>query len=378
MRDHGATSTTVETPPAPTAAFTWRRPSRSRPCSTSPSAATSSSCSPVCSASSDDLEPQLERRRRQLGELRRRARRAAAPGRRSARAASPSGATRRRRRAAPRARPSSAAAPRVPAVRAGGRAAPRALAGASARCRPLPGTRASRARASAGRRRRDPPVLLAPRQAPGAPAVRPQSFGHGATRQPGKLSDRANSRAPPAPRSGSRSSGSSVSGSGARNERVRSSETISACPGRATFAAASAANRRSAAPARGVPDRPDRGERPLERRLEPAVEPLDALRLEVDRARLGRLDREARVLEPAQDLLPRLLDRGRVLLDELELRARRERLPEPHPRPHALRLRRPGHRADQRLRPGQRRERRRLRLRAAAGGAARPADRRPG
>src|SRR5262245_26365484 len=26
MRDHGATSTTIETPPAPTAAFTWRRP----------------------------------------------------------------------------------------------------------------------------------------------------------------------------------------------------------------------------------------------------------------------------------------------------------------------------------------------------------------
>ncbi len=116
-------------------------------------------------------------------------------------------------------------------------------------------------------------------------------------------------RAPPAPRSGSRSSGSSVSGSGARNERVRSSETISACPGRATFAAASAANRRSAAPARGVPGRPDRRERPLERRLEPAVEPLDPLRLEVDGARLGRLDREAGVLEPAQDLLPRLLDR---------------------------------------------------------------------
>ena len=35
------------------------------------------------------------------------------------------------------------------------------------------------------------------------------------------------------------------------NERARSSETISACPGRATFAAARAANRRSAAPARG-------------------------------------------------------------------------------------------------------------------------------
>jgi hypothetical protein len=33
--------------------------------------------------------------------------------------------------------------------------------------------------------------LLPPRQAPGAPAVRPQSFGHGATREPGKLSDPA-------------------------------------------------------------------------------------------------------------------------------------------------------------------------------------------
>ena len=31
MRDHGATSTTIETPPAPTAAFTWRRPCFSLP-----------------------------------------------------------------------------------------------------------------------------------------------------------------------------------------------------------------------------------------------------------------------------------------------------------------------------------------------------------
>ena len=31
MRDHGATSTTIETPPAPTAAFTWRRPSFNLP-----------------------------------------------------------------------------------------------------------------------------------------------------------------------------------------------------------------------------------------------------------------------------------------------------------------------------------------------------------
>ena len=34
-------------------------------------------------------------------------------------------------------------------------------------------------------------VVLTPRQAPGAPAVRPQSFGDGTTREPGKLSDRS-------------------------------------------------------------------------------------------------------------------------------------------------------------------------------------------
>src|ERR1700749_4007027 len=52
MRDHGATSITIETPPAPTAALTWRRPCFNLPCSTSPSARTSSSCSPVESARS--------------------------------------------------------------------------------------------------------------------------------------------------------------------------------------------------------------------------------------------------------------------------------------------------------------------------------------
>src|SRR5206468_3234173 len=79
-----------------------------------------------------------------------------------------------------------------------------------------------------------------------------------------------------------------------------------------------------------VPDGADCRERALERGLEPAVEPLDALRLEVDRSRLRRLDGEPGVLEPPQDLLPRLLGRCRVLLDELELRARRERLAETH------------------------------------------------
>ena len=111
-----------------------------------------------------------------------------------------------------------------------------------------------------------------------------------------------------------------------------------------------------------VPGGPHRRERPLERRLEPAVEPLDSLRLEERRPRLGRLDREPRVLEPPQHLLPGLLDPRRVLLDEHEPRAGRERLPEPHPRPHPFRLRRRGHRPEQRLGPGQRRECRRLGL----------------
>ena len=45
------------------------------------------------------------------------------------------------------------------------------------------------------------------------------------------------------------------------------------------------------------------------------------------------LDGEARVLERADDLLPGLLGRGRVGLDEHEPRAGRERLAEAHPRP---------------------------------------------
>ena len=73
----------------------------------------------------------------------------------------------------------------------------------------------------------------------------------------------------------------------------------------------------------------------LERRLEPAVQPLDPARLEVRDAERGRVDREAGILERADDLLPRLLGRRRVGLDEHELRARRERLAEPHPRPDA-------------------------------------------
>src|SRR5207248_1044176 len=65
-----------------------------------------------------------------------------------------------------------------------------------------------------------------------------------------------------------------------------------------------------------VPGRADGGERPLERALEPTVEPLDSGSLEVDAPRLGRLDREPRVLEPAQVVLPRLLRPRGILLYE--------------------------------------------------------------
>ena len=108
-----------------------------------------------------------------------------------------------------------------------------------------------------------------------------------------------------------------------------------------------------------IPGRADRRERALERRLHAAVEALDALRLEHDRALLDRLDGEARVLETPQDALPLPLDRSRVAIDEDERRARRERLPEAHPRLHACRLGRRGDRPEQRLLARLRRERRR-------------------
>src|SRR4029077_6590027 len=96
-----------------------------------------------------------------------------------------------------------------------------------------------------------------------------------------------------------------------------------ACPGRATLADASAAKRRSAAPARASHADPtafnarlSAGPRPpqsrppppsaLHARLsagpEPPVEPLHPRVLEVALPRLRRLDREPRVLEPPQHL----------------------------------------------------------------------------
>ena len=106
-----------------------------------------------------------------------------------------------------------------------------------------------------------------------------------------------------------------------------------------------------------VPGSADGGKRTLERGLQPAVETLHSPRLEIDTAEIGGLDRETRILERPQDLLPGLLGRGGILLDEHESRAGRERLAHPHPWPDAERIGGRGHRPDQRLFPGRRRER---------------------
>src|SRR5262249_60367568 len=95
------------------------------------------------------------------------------------------------------------------------------------------------------------------------------------------------------------------------------------------------------------PAAPPRGDPPLQRRLEPAVEPLHAAGLEVRAPRRGRVDREARVLERPHDSLPRLLGGRGVGVDQLERRAHGQRLPQPHPRPPTPRLAGPGARAHQ-------------------------------
>ena len=261
MRDHGATSTTVETPPAPTAAFTWRRPSRKPPLQHVALGGDELELLAGVLGELHHLEPKLERRRRQLGELR--PERGPEPGRVGGRLAqrhrpAPRGAADEPRpeRDLPR-RPPRAFRPGEQAVEQHAEPSPERQLVAD-RFRELERLVDGRRRPS----RLDPPRPARP--SPGSRrAGRPAPIVRRRRRPAARQAVRSfEPRAPPAPRSARRSSGSSCSGSGARNERVRSSETISACPGRATFAAASAANRRSAAPARGVPGRPDRARAP--------------------------------------------------------------------------------------------------------------------
>ena len=107
-----------------------------------------------------------------------------------------------------------------------------------------------------------------------------------------------------------------------------------------------------------VPGRPDGGERLAERRLHPSVEPLDPGRLEHDHSRPDRLHSEPHVFEASQDTLPLSLRARRIGIDEHELRARGERLPETHPRRDARRLGGGGHRTDELLTARLRGERR--------------------
>jgi pimeloyl-ACP methyl ester carboxylesterase len=113
-----------------------------------------------------------------------------------------------------------------------------------------------------------------------------------------------------------------------------------------------------------VPARPDSLQRALQRRLEPAVEALHPARLEVCAAGRGRIDRDTRVLESPDDLLPGFFRRGRVGIDEPERRTGRERLPQAHTRPDARSLRGGGDRPEQRLGPRLGSERRGLGLQA--------------
>ena len=154
----------------------------------------------VDSVSSTSSSRSSSDRRRQLGELRpERGAQPVALGRRLAQRERPppraaADEPRRERDLADRAARSRSGR------RAAGRAGRRARAAASARCRPPRGTRAASTSSAGGRRRGRDARSPSPRQAPGAPAVRPQTFGDGAARQPGKLSEPLAPRAPSAPR----------------------------------------------------------------------------------------------------------------------------------------------------------------------------------
>ena len=167
----------------------------------------------------------------------------------------------------------------------------------------------------------------------------------------------------PSSASSSRRSGPSgrrCSGSGSRKSACLAVVDDDGVPGRRDGGGRERGEAAGAGPDARLPLGPDRIERPLKRRLEPAREPLDPTRFEVGAAGLDRLHRQAGLLEPAQDPLPLLLDPGRVLLDELERRTGGERLGEAHARSYARALGDAGTGPQERLLPRRRRERDRL------------------
>ena len=198
---------------------------------------------------------------------------------------------------------------------------------------------------------------------PGAPAVRPQSFGDGATRKPGKLAKPLDSPAPSAPRCRCARVRSRSIGSGARNSCVRSSRDDERLPRRARRSP-QPARRTSATPRpRARPSRLRPLQRPLQRRLEPAVEPLDPAGLEV-RACPARPESTAKPASSSARTIPSHASSAAAGSGSTscERRARRERLPSRMPGCTPAVLGDGGHRPEQRLGPRLRRERRRREL----------------
>ena len=280
-------------------ARTWRRPSLRRAFTSSPPGCTSSSCSADRLRELDRFEPELERR---------------APGSRAAsgraqRAGGPVGSRlAQRHRAPPRAaadeprrerdlaeRPSRTLRPcEQPVEQRAERAPERQLV--SDRLRELERLHELGRRPPAAHHERLPAACQRPRlpSVPAAAAPRPLA------RQRRRARPSCARRALRALRTGRPE----------RQQRQRQRRQEASRPARSRRRVPARDARRSpprgrrtaarAAPARGSQAGPTDGERTLERRLEPAVEPLDARRLEVDAARLRRLDREARILEPPQ------------------------------------------------------------------------------
>src|SRR5205807_6228479 len=126
------------------------------------------------------------------------------------------------------------------------------------------------------------------RQAPGAPAVRPQTFGHGSARQPGKLTESSHSKLTQL--------AGSLSLERKELERQRAEELGSPLvryDERLTRPRDARGSKGGEAPLGGagprLPARADGGQGALERPPQPAAEPPDPAGRGVDAARLGRV-----------------------------------------------------------------------------------------
>ena len=337
MRDHGATSTTAHTEPEPVLARTCRSPSRSRPSISVPLGRHERELVADVVGELDRLQPQLRHRGRDLEQLRPERRPQPAPL---------GGRLAQRRRPPPRPSTDEPGRHRHLAQRPPRPLRPREQP-VEQRPEGPPQRQLVRDRLGEGEglrqlcRRRSPThtgCAVVPRSPPARLHARfPSGPSRSSTAPPGSDASSPSRRTPSPSSSAYRfdGSGNSESGSGSRKPCSSFPSTITACPGRATLAAARATKRRAPAPARGSQADPTEASALVERRLHSSVEPLDAVRLERDEARLDRLDCEARVLQAPQHSLPLLLDRGRVLLDQHEVRAGGERLPHAHARLHA-------------------------------------------